>query len=202
VLWNILRKNPMRKILITSFVAFLVAAGASWHGKALAADPSVDDLINGLKLDDGKTRGSRPVAPRAETASVMAPTPVVARSEGRSEPAGSMNINILFVSGSAELTPAADQTIGTIGKALKSSELATAKFRIEGHTDTVGDPDRNRALSTRRAESVVAELVSKYGVEPDRLQAVGLGEDELSVPTGDQVPEARNRRVRIVNISH
>jgi len=37
---------------------------------------------------------------------------------------------------------------------VNSSELANRRFRVEGYTDTVGTPDYNEALSTRRTEAV------------------------------------------------
>ena len=73
-------------------------------------------------------------------------------------------------------------------------------FPIEGHTDTVGPKDYSRALSERRAEAVVAYIRQKSGIDDSRLVSVGLGSDPLLVPTPDQTPEARNRRVKVVNL--
>jgi outer membrane protein OmpA-like peptidoglycan-associated protein len=58
----------------------------------------------------------------------------------------------------------------------------------------------NRALSARRAEAVVAYIASKFNVAADRMRPVGLGSDNPVVPTPDQTPEPRNRRVQVVNI--
>ena len=87
-----------------------------------------------------------------------------------------------------------------LGQALASPALAPYRFRIEGHTDTVGDDAMNRDLSQRRAEAVRAYLMGRYGVAPERLEAVGLGESQLLIPTPDNRPEARNRRVQVLNI--
>jgi len=59
-----------------------------------------------------------------------------------------------FVTGSAELTAQARETLDEFGSAVNSSELADRRFRVEGHTDTVGTPDYNEAPSTRRTEAV------------------------------------------------
>jgi outer membrane protein OmpA-like peptidoglycan-associated protein len=90
--------------------------------------------------------------------------------------------------------------LNELGKALTSNALVGYRFRIEGHTDTVGSKENNRELSERRAAAVVAYIGQKFGIDASRLVPIGLGSDQLLVPTADQTPEARNRRVQIVNI--
>ena len=87
-----------------------------------------------------------------------------------------------------------------MGRALSSKELAGYKFRIEGHTDTVGTPEANRLLSEQRAKAVVSYISSHFGVDGTRLQPVGMGEQDLAVPTPAQTAEPRNRRVLVVNL--
>ena len=109
-------------------------------------------------------------------------------------------IRVLFAFNSAELTSAATDNLGKVAEALKSSELASYCFRIEGHADNVGGDAYNQSLSERRAESVVQYLAARLGIEPERLLAVGYGE---SRPIDDnQTDEGRqkNRRVQIVNL--
>lgn len=73
------------------------------------------------------------------------------------------------------------------------------KAEIQGHTDSKGDPKKNRALSEARARSV-REAVTKYGISGDRLTAKGFGSDK-PVAT-NETPEGRgmNRRVDAVII--
>jgi outer membrane protein OmpA-like peptidoglycan-associated protein len=125
----------------------------------------------------------------------MAPAAAPADSGGPS-----VNLTVNFPNGSADLTPEAMASLDALGKALASSDLANYRFRIEGHTDTVGSPEYNRALSERRAEAVVSYIESKYGVAASRLQAVGMGEQGLLVSTPPQTPEPRNRRVQVINL--
>ena len=68
---------------------------------------------------------------------------------------------------------------------------------VVGHTDTVGAADHNDRLSLQRAEKVRGDLV-KLGLNPESIEVSGRGKRELLIPTGDQVPEPRNRRVEIV----
>jgi OmpA-OmpF porin, OOP family len=182
---------------------------------AAAQNPSADQIINSLRpsgnLVKGGTRGIR-LAPSGDAASQpqAAPTPAtpqprVAASKPDAVPAAAttapaVNLTVNFANGSAELTPAAIRTLDELGRALSSKDLADYRFRIEGHTDTVGPHDYNRALSERRAEAVVDYVAKKYSVDPSRLQAVGMGEDGLLVPTPPQTPEPRNRRVQVINL--
>jgi outer membrane protein OmpA-like peptidoglycan-associated protein len=170
---------------------------------ALAQSPSADDIINGLKPSakqlTGPTRGIRPVTvvgPDGKT--VTTKVPAASPSAPAEEP--SVKLVVDFETGSAVLSPTATKTLDSLGHALTSKTLASFRFRVEGHTDTVGAPDANKTLSERRAEAVAEFLEHHFDISPSRLQPVGYGSEKLLVPTPDQTPEPRNRRVRIVNI--
>jgi OOP family OmpA-OmpF porin len=128
----------------------------------------------------------------------MAASPPPAASPDISAP--SANLAVDFETGSAQLTPQAVATLDELGKALTSPQLAAYTFKIAGHTDTVGDAATNQALSEQRAEAVKSYLETKYGISDSRLQAVGLGEADLLVPTPPNTPNQMNRRVQIINL--
>jgi len=111
------------------------------------------------------------------------------------------DLSVVFATGSADLTPEATQTLDQLGQALTSNQVASDRFRIEGHTDTVGRPDANMVLSQQRADAVVSYLEAKFNIPSSRLEAIGVGENDLAVQTPDQTPELRNRRVHVVNLS-
>jgi outer membrane protein OmpA-like peptidoglycan-associated protein len=203
--------------------AALVAILALASPAGAQTSPSADQIINALKptpqsLHGAATRGIRPLAPSAGSddvvpASAGSPTPAapkaathtVTRASAPAPAAGaaeapSVNLYVPFENGSAELTPAAIAALDELGKALSSASLSGFKFRIEGHTDTVGSKTYNMTLSDRRAAAVSAYLEQKYGVKADRLETVGMGSSHLLVPTPDQTPEPRNRRVTVVNL--
>ncbi len=71
------------------------------------------------------------------------------------------------------------------------------KVSVVGHTDTSGSKDYNYSLGGRRAEAVQNMLI-KYGIPASQIVAVSAGEEDLAVPTPDGVPNAENRRVRVV----
>jgi outer membrane protein OmpA-like peptidoglycan-associated protein len=202
----------------------LMLGGLALPGAAGAQNPSSQQIIDALRpggnLLGGPTRGIRPVAPSTpadsgtQPAAVAAPpasapsaapaTPALPPQASARTPAPaaapSVNLSVTFQSGSAELTPQAMRTLDELGRALASAELAGFRFRVEGHTDTVGSSALNQSLSERRAAAVVQYLATKHGIAASRLQPLGLGESQPLVPTGDEVAEPRNRRVQVVNI--
>ena len=66
--------------------------------------------------------------------------------------------------------------------------------KLQGHADDPGSVEADRALSQRRADTVMAYLVSK-GVEPSRLWAKGYARDRLVRDCADIECKAQNRRV-------
>ena len=68
---------------------------------------------------------------------------------------------------------------------------------IEGHTDSDGDPDRNQALSVRRA-LMVRDLLISVGVSADRLSVVGYGPARPAAPNDTDENRSSNRRVSLV----
>ncbi len=68
------------------------------------------------------------------------------------------------------------------------------KVRIEGHTDSDGSTKHNKKLSQNRADSVMAFLVDA-GIEKDRMEAVGYGEDKPIADNNTDEGKEKNRRV-------
>lgn len=66
--------------------------------------------------------------------------------------------------------------------------------KLQGHADDQSNLEADRALSQRRAEAVMAYLVSK-GVEPSRLWAKGYARDRLVRDCDDIECKSQNRRV-------
>lgn len=71
-------------------------------------------------------------------------------------------------------------------------QFPEVRFRVYGHTDSVGGQGYNKQLGLRRARAAVSYLVSR-GISRDRLEAmVSLGETQPLILTEDR--ERRNRR--------
>lgn len=74
------------------------------------------------------------------------------------------------------------------------------KIRVEGHTDSDGNDAANLKLSQARAQAVVDYLVKK-GVERERLDPVGFGEQRPIADNASADGKAKNRRVEFIIVS-
>jgi outer membrane protein OmpA-like peptidoglycan-associated protein len=99
-----------------------------------------------------------------------------------------------FATGSTQLTPETAPLLDEVRAAL--AEQPAGEVIVIGHTDRVGRLEANDKLSLARAEAVRA-LLAANGVPREQISIAGRGEREPLVPTADEVPEARNRRVEI-----
>jgi OOP family OmpA-OmpF porin len=203
----------MRRVIIAMLASPLIAAVAV---PALAqSNPSTSQIIQSLKpsgnLLQGGTRGIRLAPPSSQSAPAASPSATHSANAGAAAPhtsrpiqaetaAPSVNLNVDFPTNSATLTPDAKHTLDQLGRALTSKDLASYRFRIEGHTDTVGSPAYNQGLSQRRADAVAAYLEQTFNIPSSRLEAVGMGEQGLLVVPPPQTAELRNRRVEVINL--
>lgn len=192
-------------------------------------NPSAEQIIQALKpvgpvsnttrgivpLPPGPGAGASTPAPQAPAATpkAAAKTPAEASARigqvpHRAAPAvvpapaakpPSIDINVEFATGSAKLTPEARGALDQLGQALANPALAAYHFQLVGHTDTTGTPAANLALSDARAKVVARYVESKFHIDPSRIDAYGVGEKDLLVPTGPDTSNQANRRVQIIN---
>jgi len=106
-----------------------------------------------------------------------------------------VRIILYFESNGTDLTAASRARLAELLGILKGR--AAAEVDVVGHTDRVGSNAYNVKLSRARAELVRDRIVA-IGVEPGRITTTSHGEVNPLVPTADEVPEPRNRRVEIV----
>jgi OOP family OmpA-OmpF porin len=83
--------------------------------------------------------------------------------------------------------------LGELAKFLKRFDEVDVS--IDGYTDSVGPDDYNQKLSQRRAQAVVDMLVNTYGIDANRLKAVGYGESNPVASNDTAEGRAENRRV-------
>lgn len=102
---------------------------------------------------------------------------------------------VLFDTGKDVIKAESEPLLGEIVTLLKDN--AALKLSVEGHTDNVGAPKANQALSQKRAESVKKFLASK-GVEGKRLETKGWGDGKPVSDNRTDAGRAKNRRVELV----
>jgi outer membrane protein OmpA-like peptidoglycan-associated protein len=107
-------------------------------------------------------------------------------------------IAVQFDFNSARIRPDSFRAVGLIADALYHPYLQGYRFMIVGHTDAKGDRKYNLKLSQQRADAIRWALLNPFGIPAARIEAVGLGEEQL---LNRQQPEAaENRRVQLINI--
>ena len=104
-----------------------------------------------------------------------------------------LDMMINFALDSAQLDQTARSELDEFAKALEDNRLSRFSFVVGGHTDATGSDLYNQDLSQRRAQSVAAFLTAN-GVQPARLEAVGLGK---SHPRVANPYDPINRRVEM-----
>lgn len=99
---------------------------------------------------------------------------------------------IFFAFGLTKILPKSNGLLSEVVQAL--ADHASLCVRIEGHTDNVGDAEKNLSLSDGRAKAI-AEYLAEHGVSAARLQAKGFG---ATLPIDNNAtPEGRDRNRRV-----
>ena len=100
--------------------------------------------------------------------------------------------NLQFETGKAIIQHSSFPALDALAKMLV--ENPSFAFKIEGHTDNVGNPSDNMLLSLQRADAVKVYLVSK-GVIESKITAKGYGDTRPVVSNDTAAGKAKNRRV-------
>lgn len=103
--------------------------------------------------------------------------------------------DLLFHAGSANLNSSANRTLLKLVHFLQLNPQR--KVRIEGYSDSRGDPQANLALSQSRAQTV-ADLLMNLGIGVERIEVRGYGERFPLAENASARGRAQNRRVEIL----
>lgn len=103
---------------------------------------------------------------------------------------------IYFDTGRAELKPESKPQLQEMARLLTTDK--SLKVYIVGHTDNQGAAETNVTLSQRRADAVVAALVSSYGIDANQLRSRGVASFAPVATNRTEAGRARNRRVELV----
>jgi outer membrane protein OmpA-like peptidoglycan-associated protein len=96
---------------------------------------------------------------------------------------------------SARIQPVSEPVIADLASLMRANPAW--RFEVSGHTDSDGGAAYNLALSQRRAQSVVNDLVTRYGIARSRLAAKGYGLSRPVASNATSGGKALNRRVEL-----
>lgn len=115
------------------------------------------------------------------------------------EPEASSNVSIWvqFEFGSSHLTDEGVIQTRELGTAIQRPEFKNFRFKLIGHTDTIGDAAYNLELSRQRAQAVETYLSQDMKIPANLLQIEGRGEQSPIIPRGSSEEQAVNRRVEV-----
>ena len=108
---------------------------------------------------------------------------------------GRVALYINFDVNKATIRPESKPVVDQVAQMLK--ENPAIKVSIEGHTDSTGDPKKNRTLSEDRAKAVQAAIVAQ-GIDAKRLATAGWGQEKPIADNKTEDGKAKNRRVELV----
>lgn len=101
--------------------------------------------------------------------------------------------NLLFETGSDIIK---EESLPELKRIAKFIATYGYKVRLAGHTDNVGQPEDNKALSQARAESVRKQLIA-FGCAPESIKAYGYGDTRPVASNETEEGRQQNRRVEI-----
>jgi OOP family OmpA-OmpF porin len=108
------------------------------------------------------------------------------------------SFDVAFDPDSSVIRPQSYETIGRIADALSDLKLLLYTFLVIDHTEATGRRDASLTLSQRRADAIREALAGTFKISPKRLQALGLGEEQLRDTSRPTSPA--NVRAQIVTI--
>jgi OOP family OmpA-OmpF porin len=111
------------------------------------------------------------------------------------QPPKPLSFTLYFDIASTEVTPESQPIFEALFAEVAKRQAV--EVQVTGHTDRVGTDATNDRLSLERAQAVQDILIQR-GLKTNFIRAVGRGEREPLIPTPDEQPEPRNRRVEVI----
>lgn len=160
------------------------------------ADDVKDEVIDILKDDLAATMTQQGQRMQGYAASAL--NRLKSRDGGSCEAtlnAALQQDQIHFASASAEITADSQDVLARISRIL--ADCQGQQFEVGGHTDNVGDPQSNLALSRARVDAVIAAL-QEMGVAKGVLHGHGYGDTRPVADNSTEIGRAANRRIEFV----
>ena len=196
-----LGKNSVRNIGLLAGALIALATPASPARAQVAV--TTDDIVNRLGGLEATAEVSVPVLRQRalERAKSKADPVPLKRPPVATEllKLPRLAFEVKFDPDSSIIRPESYQTLGRLADALVRSTLLPYGFLIVGHTDSTGKREYNLTLSQRRADSIRDALVTTFKISSKRLQAIGLGEEQLQ--DSAHPAAAINQQLQVVTVA-
>jgi outer membrane protein OmpA-like peptidoglycan-associated protein len=111
------------------------------------------------------------------------------------QPLKPISFILYFEEGKTQVSPESQAQLEAL--LAEVARRQAVEVQITGHTDRVGSVGDNDHLSLARAQAV-RDMLGQLGLHSDFVRAVGRGERDPLIPTPDDQPEPRNRRVEVI----
>ncbi len=193
----------MMRRAVLALASMLLLAGCPRQALFVVLPNAEGGGVGAITVEDGKTVTTldQPYATAESRAGTSAPTAetqgdisVIFRRAFAAQPILPHHFRLYFILASDELTPESKIAYRAVFDDIKQRPVY--EVEVIGHTDTLGDPAYNQALSLSRAAAIRGTLI-RDGLDREAISIAGRGKRDLLVPTADQTPEPRNRRVEI-----
>ncbi len=107
-----------------------------------------------------------------------------------------VRLPIEFNQGSAELLITSEPELERVAQLLR--KFPDLKLRLAGHTDNIGNPQKNLQLSERRAVAIKGYLVQQKDISAERISCVGYGGQRPIADNAQEITRQKNRRVEMI----
>lgn len=195
----------MKRLLFALICLLLAGCAAKGTSVVLLEDP--DGTVG--KVEVTTAAGEQTLARAGESTSVKDPSDApsavrvlsredIDRTYGRALnalPEPSETFLLYFRSGTTTLAPESEGAPQEVARTV--ARRASGDVRVNGHSDRVGTREENERLSLERA-AAVRNILIDLGVDPGIIRIFSHGEGNPLIPTPDDVPEPRNRRVEVL----
>jgi outer membrane protein OmpA-like peptidoglycan-associated protein len=197
-----LTKTGLRDLALLAAVLVVTAPVSPTRGQAAATR---DDIVGQLSRFE--------TAPELDNAALRQKTLERSRIRSRTEPPPDkrtpiapefqnlpgFNVDIQFDTDTPIVRPQSYETLGRIADALVHATLLPYSFLIVGHIEANGKRESNVILSQRRADAIRDILVNTFKISAKRIQAIGLGEEQLLDPPHPTA--AANQQIQILTVA-
>jgi len=211
-------RKPLRRLapyvacllLIIAFYGYLVSRGVKDNASQVPLDvvgkgqESMDDTngSQGYRADVAMLEGGRvdAVGPEEDITDAAGRNAAITvqgvRKTKGEEPLLSRNAKLIIPFGHNDSEPK-EKAFDTLDRlAAVMVENLDMEIVVKGHTDTIGPSPYNKNLSELRANSVKEYLVAK-GINPLRIQTIGMGQENPLKPNTSWAGRSANRRAEI-----